>query len=621
MRHARIIPAAALLSLLLLGGAPGRMQSPPVDMRFQWIDGIENQVYREAPGVLSRPAPADTPCDIPSDAPAIFSGYPTSAEVIAFLDSLNAAYPDLSERFQAGVSRQGRPIAGIRLGNEGSGDPDARPALYLDGQHHAREAIAKMAVLYTVWWLLSRYGQDPIATRLLDTRTVYAIPSVNPDGNDLWLTTDFSQRRNANPTCCDDDWDGRLDEDPANGMGWGTFQLFRYTFDAGWIAAHPDNPFVPGWESHLLSINSLGVVDGEDNPIPQVDDDHDNSRLGLNEDPIGGVDLNRNYDAHWELGESNPIRETYRGPAIWSEPESRAVRDWVLAHANVLVGVSLHSGADVILHPWGWSQTAPLLDGMVYERLARKGSQLTEGCGFLGSSHAWTARGLYLAPGTTMDWLYGQGVYAFIPEIYSASLVAKFRRDSDPAYPASFLVYSSLGVAFNPDDSEILQVCERWRPYLLYLLAAVPSPALASAEIEGNALVIRASNDGGIPIALALEAATESGQTFSAEVNGLRGREFAWRLPLETFLEHTATLTMTATTLMSSFPRDFSPTTLRFRASEEGVEILEGNARPFVPLHSFFGEGGWDADSRRWEQGYHFGEPIGYRLMFPFVLN
>jgi len=616
----RVLSAIAL-AMVLAGAPSGGAQPPAPDYRFLKIDQIEQKAGAQREGPLSRPAPANGSETPLAGAPAFFNQYRTSAEAAAFLDDLAASYPDLTERFTAGQSWQGNSIGGIRLGNKQSGDPELRPALYLDGQHHAREAISAQAALYALWWLLSEYGQNPLATHLLNTRTVYAIPSVNVDGNDIWLRDNFSQRRNANPTCCDDDYDGVLDEDPTNGMGWGTFEVYQYTFDSQWLVWHPNDPFALGWQSHLVSISDMGVWDSEDRVVPQLDDDLDHHLSGPNEDPLGGVDLNRNYDAHWELGDAHVARETYRGPAIWSEPESRAVRDWVLAHPNIVVGASLHSGADLLLHPWGWSSGAQLPDGQVYEHIARKGSQLTECCGFLGTQHAWTARGLYVAPGGTMDWMYAQGVYAFTPEIYSASSIAKVRKDTDPAHPNSFYVYTSLGVGFNPQEGGILQTCERWRGFLVYLLAAVPTSSFTRVDVEDGALLVRAANDGGISVDLLLQASAVSGESFTIPVSGLRGRETLWRLPLESVIGRTLTLTATARTLISTAPRALDASVLQVRVNESGVEVLGGDFQPFVPLAEFFGEGGWDADPRRWEPGYHLGPEIGYRLVFPATLR
>ncbi len=610
----RAIVIAAILALVLAVGAPGGARPPLPQIR--WVNGVEDPTAGVREGPPSRPSP-DVPLADVEDVPAFFGRYPSSAEVRAFLDGLAQEYPGLATLQTVGTSWRGQPIVGIRLGNEAMGDPDVRPALYLDGQHHAREPISALCVLYTVWWLLAQYGHDPLATHLLDTRTVYAIPSVNPDGNDVWLADNFSQRRNANPTCCDDDGDGLVDEDPPNAIGWGTFHAYLYIFDPAWLAAHPDNPFVDNWQAHVTGIADMGFVDAQGNPIPQVDDDGDSSRHGTNEDPIGGVDLNRNYDVHWGLGDPKMWSDVYRGPAVWSEPEVQAVRDWVRAHPNVGVAATLHSGADLLLHPWGWAMDERLPDGQVYEHIGRKASQLTECCGFLGAPHTWTARGLYTVSGSAMDWLYLQGIYAFSPEVYAASNIARATPYTAPGIANAFLAYTSTGVMFNPPEDGIVQVCERWRRFLVYLLAALPAPVFNEVATEGDSLVVRVANNGGIAAALALEAETDDGVRYSVEAPGLRGRQFTWQLPLEPLLGHTLTLTATATMSVAGGPHPLPPATLRVRVGEGGAEVLGGLVSPLASLAGFFGAEGWEADPRRWDGEYHLGPPIGYRWAFP----
>jgi hypothetical protein len=46
------------------------------------------------------------------------------------------------------------------------------------------------------------------------------------DGNDLWLTTDVTQRRTANPSC-DDDSDGLFDEDPQRTSVTAAMNVYR----------------------------------------------------------------------------------------------------------------------------------------------------------------------------------------------------------------------------------------------------------------------------------------------------------------------------------------------------------------------------------------------------------
>jgi hypothetical protein len=58
-----------------------------------------------------------------------------------------------------------------------------------------------------------------------------------------------------------------------------------------------------------------------------------------------GVNLNRNFDYHWqEGGSTDPCDHQYRGPAPFSEPEAQALRDLCLANPPA---IALH------YHTWG----------------------------------------------------------------------------------------------------------------------------------------------------------------------------------------------------------------------------------------------------------------------------
>src|SRR5262249_18828970 len=80
-----------------------------------------------------------------------------------------------------GISIQGRPIWGLRLGKTVSG-PDTRPVAFFNALTHAREPEGMQALFYFVDDLLSKYGTDPSSTFLLDHRVIYIVPVVNPDG-------------------------------------------------------------------------------------------------------------------------------------------------------------------------------------------------------------------------------------------------------------------------------------------------------------------------------------------------------------------------------------------------------------------------------------------------------
>lgn len=69
-----------------------------------------------------------------------------------------------------------------------------------------------------------------------------------------------------------------------------------------------------------------------------------------------GVDPNRNFEHHWnEVGSSdNPCTDIYAGPRSFSEPETKAVADFIMAHRDYIkMFFALHSYGELWLTPWG----------------------------------------------------------------------------------------------------------------------------------------------------------------------------------------------------------------------------------------------------------------------------
>ncbi|MBD3383747.1 hypothetical protein GF407_02370 [candidate division KSB1 bacterium] len=77
-----------------------------------------------------------------------------------------------------------------------------------------------------------------------------------------------------------------------------------------------------------------------------------------NGDGTFGVDLNRNFSFQWgfdNVGSSPlPSRETFRGAGPFSEPESRALRDFLQEH-DFVASLSFHSYGDLVLFPWAYA--------------------------------------------------------------------------------------------------------------------------------------------------------------------------------------------------------------------------------------------------------------------------
>jgi len=125
--------------------------------------------------------------------------------------------------------------------------------------------------------------------------------------------------------------------------------------------------------------------------------------MRINHDKRIGVDLNRNFSYGWgERGSSNFTgSETYRGPFPFSEPESRALKNFLENKTNIKAFVSYHSYGELILYPWGNTQKPieNIHDRKLHESIAQGMATIT------GYAPQQASR-LYIASGDTTDWAY-----------------------------------------------------------------------------------------------------------------------------------------------------------------------------------------------------------------------
>ncbi len=144
----------------------------------------------------------------------------------------------------------------------------------------------------------------------------------------------------------------------------------------------------------------------------------------VNEDGETGVDLNRNYgpEEAWDAANGGSHERTeselYRGPAAFSEPETRAIRDLCLSR-DIRIAVNFHSFGELYIRPFSYVESAPS-DSLAYDALFRLASRDN---GYSGGRDVLTVR--YSARGVSDDWMaLGPGldnpIRAFTPEVGSA---------------------------------------------------------------------------------------------------------------------------------------------------------------------------------------------------------
>lgn len=132
-----------------------------------------------------------------------------------------------------------------------------------------------------------------------------------------------------------------------------------------------------------------------------------------NGDGTFGVDLNRNYGYQWGVNDQgsspNPNTQTYRGPAPFSEPETRMLRDFCLQH-DFKFALNYHSHGNLLIYPWAYSDQAA---DPVFVKLAEL---FTRENHFLAGTSIETVG--YRVNGSSDDWMFGAGdIFSYTPEV------------------------------------------------------------------------------------------------------------------------------------------------------------------------------------------------------------
>jgi hypothetical protein len=117
-------------------------------------------------------------------------GFTTYPEMIALLDELAAARPDLARVETLGTTVRGRGIAALRISdNVATNEPE--PEARIVGAIHGNECMAFEVALEIARTLVRSYGTDPAATAVVDGLETLVVPMANPDGSYV------SRRENA----------------------------------------------------------------------------------------------------------------------------------------------------------------------------------------------------------------------------------------------------------------------------------------------------------------------------------------------------------------------------------------------------------------------------------------
>ena len=345
-----------------------------------------------------------------------YDRYPRYDELTEWLDGFAAEYPDLVHTSSIGQSYEGRDIWLLTVTNHASGAPDEKPAIWIDGNIHASEVTASMAIVHLVDQLTSGYGTDPRITRALDTRTFYLVPRVNPDGAELALgEVPFVVRSTVREWPRTDQADGLIVGDVD--LDGRSLQMRVRDANGNWKRSSaegrllvPREPDETGGEYYrLFREGRIENYDGVTVPIAA---------------PIAGVDSNRNFPFDWERFPGKA--PTGAGDFPTSESEVRAVVQGVVDRPNITAYFAYHTFSGVHLRPYGNKpqDALPTIDKWVYEDLGERYTEIT-GYPSISILEDFRYDPKAVIGGSGSDWAYDQvGVISWTTEFWNAMRAA-----------------------------------------------------------------------------------------------------------------------------------------------------------------------------------------------------
>lgn len=301
--------------------------------------------------------------------PIHFNSYHGYTGTVKYLKQIAKAYPEITELLEIGKSNMGRPIHVLVVSNMEKGTTldshihlrnmrkegvknvppmksyQGKPGHWIGGSTHGNEFTGTEVCLYIIDKLVTGYSEDPKIKQLVDTKTFYICPMINPDG--VYNSVEKGTPQRSNSMKKDDDQDGRINEDgPDDLNNDGSITLFRYK--------NPEGRYVLDEKDPRIMIRLKPNQKTKKTRYSVIREDKDNDGDGKRgEDSEAGLDINRNFPEGWfkENGFSGGS-----GKYPTSSPEAHAMVEFFTNHRNIHMAQFYHTSGGFTFRPMG---TAP----------------------------------------------------------------------------------------------------------------------------------------------------------------------------------------------------------------------------------------------------------------------
>jgi hypothetical protein len=308
----------------------------------------------------------NSPLQSAQKVPISFDKYHGFNGTVNYIKAVAKAYPDITRLLEIGKSTMGRPIYVLVISNMRTGTTidahvklrntrkegvknvtpmkpyQGKPGHWISGATHGNEFTGTEVCLYTIDKLVSGYGADEEITKIIDNKTFYICPMVNPDGVYNSVEKGIPQRYNSMKK--DDDKDGKINEDGPDDLdGDGRILQFRHK--------DPKGNYIMDDQDPRLMIRLRGNQKSDKPRYSLIREDIDNDGDGKRgEDSEFGIDLNRNFPEGWWRDDGFAGG---RGDYPTSAPETHAIAEFLTNHTNILIGQNYHTSGGFTYRPMG----------------------------------------------------------------------------------------------------------------------------------------------------------------------------------------------------------------------------------------------------------------------------
>ena len=266
-----------------------------------------------------------------------FSSYQNYDDLTKELKEMVNVHKDIAKMESIGKTLEGRDLWLVTIANPAGVPADERPGMFIGANFEGDHLIGSQISLNVLNYLLKNYSSDEAVKKSIDEHVYYIIPRMNPDGAEkMFASLKTGSKINTSPY--DGDNDGRIDEDSPEDLNKdGLITVMRVKDENGLYTINKDDPRL---------MKKADPAKGESGEYAVYWEGIDNDKDGfINEDPAGGVDINRNFMHEY------PYYQDDAGKYMVSEKETIALMAWIIKHRNIAIMLNFGESDNLIVSP------------------------------------------------------------------------------------------------------------------------------------------------------------------------------------------------------------------------------------------------------------------------------